>query len=507
MVSLNDKTKERRRYPNKYRYLLVGSVIAGLLALCFNAIFTHPFIKTYNEYIRYRYLPEKVVRHFIEHPISDVSINVPSYYSCPDFRFPDLPEAVNIQFGGRLKEKEHIALNYNVNWTYGDYDTFKEDGYPPFALFIRLLLSDQNAIYVDGIKSYAELYYILSAVETNDLPFFVTQLLTDYCFKGELEHYREDSLIKVYYHQNNHFNFVHQDFIFNDRIRQLLTEPAQNITIEFILVGSNQYTWDFDEALHKISPYLERLNDLFNFNISVIHEPVENSNETESYIDNRFPIELTDLPGLAKIYRRTMDDGPNTIHLVMYPFNLANDKIMTKVVDSKEIYSSSENTFLEISHWGSLYFSHSPTQHPTYFSKQDLDDCMWSYLESIMDYLGFPNENMSPALRLDMWERILVVNYLTYFSDLLFIVENNLRRNSSKHLIKGEIIDSIVKALEKRQNVVDYLGEGKPNLALKVSQNMIETILTELSGLNIKEQFQEVFAEYTSQITKEFNDS
>ena len=132
---------------------------------------------------------------------------------------------------------------------------------------------------------------------------------------------------------------------------------------------------------------------------------------------------------------------------------------------------------------------------------------MWSYLESIMDYLGFPNENMSPALRLDMWERILVVNYLTYFSDLLFIVENNLRRNSSKHLIKGEIIDSIVKALEKRQNVVDYLGEGKPNLALKVSQNMIETILTELSGLNIKEQFQEVFAEYTSQITKEFNDS
>ncbi len=507
MGSIKEQKKENGGHFKKSSYILVGSALVGLVALCLNNILPPYFIKAYNQYIRYLYLPEDQVRHFIEHPLSDVSINVSTYYACPDFRFPDLTEAVNIQLRGRLEEKEHIALEYNLSFIDGDYDTFNEDKYSPFTLFIRLLLSDQNAIYVDGIRSYAELYYVLSAVETNDLPFFVTQLLADYCFKDELEHYAEGSLIKVYYQPTNHFNYIHEDFLFNDRIRQLLTEPLQNITIKFILVGSDQYTWDFEDALQNISPYLHRLDELFNFNIDVTRVPVESLNETQTYIDNRFPIELTDLPGLAKVYNETRNDGPNTIHLVMYPFSLANNTIRTKVVDSKEIYSNSENTFFEIEHWGTVYFSHSPTKHPAHFLSQDLNDCIWSYLESIMDYLGFPSENMSPAMRLEMWERILVVNYLTYFSDILLIIENNLDHNLSKHFLKGQIIDSIVRALTKRQNVLDHLKNGDVQLALKDSQSMVKAILTELSDLNIQEQFQELFSQYTSQVNEKYIDA
>ncbi|QPG76585.1 hypothetical protein FOA43_003976 [Brettanomyces nanus] len=457
-------------------------------------------VKLFNYYIQTRYLSPKVLRHFIETPVRDVSIKVPSHYECPNFRFPDIVKAIEIQLEGRLRTKEQVTLRFGLEFQQGAQEEFDEDLYNNNSLFVRMLLSDQDAIYVDGARNYAELYYTLQSVESNDLPFFATQLLTEYCFREELIHYSEDSFIKVLYDNDTNFSFIHADFVENDQIRRLMNDFPVNITLKFALLGCGLFEWDIDDAMVEIMPYMNELSNLFHFEVQTECIELSSKPDSEEYVDEKFPKTLTDLPGLAKFYKDSLNDDSNTIHLVLYPFALAGDSIINKTVDLKEIYSPTENTFLKLQDWGSIYFSHSPKIDSSHFTADKLHDCMWSFTEATMDFLNFPNDNMAPILRMEMFERIITINYLFYYSDLLFTVEKWIDENSSTY-INGKLVDAVIKTLELRGSVLDDLSNGRAKESVKHCQKMIRILTSALSDLGIFEKSKEVLSEYVSQVS------
>ncbi|VEU19754.1 DEKNAAC100101 [Brettanomyces naardenensis] len=478
----------RRGVSPIFLILLAVVAIAGL--------FRPVSVRLYNYYIRRTYFPQTLMRYFIETPVHDISMTVPVYYECADFQFPDLEEAVDIQFRGRLRRKEYIALSYGVRLQKGEIEKYNAGEYGNDTLFIKMLLSDQNAIYVDGARNYAELYYTLQSIESNDLPFFVTQLLADYCFKEELQHYSEDRFMKLLYNNDTHFNLMHSDFIENPRTRTLMSDPPVNITLKFTLLGAEQFSWDIQEAFQdELQPYARRLSGLFNFTYLFEREALSNEVISEKSIDDKFPVELMDLPGLAQYYMNSLNDDPNLVHLVFYPFALANGTIENKTVDSRQIYSASENTFLKIGNWGSIYFSHSPKENPAHFTAEKLKDCMWSFSETIMDFLDFPNDNMAPILRVEMFERVMVINYLTCYSNLLFVIDMWVKENITSY-IDGSTIDTVIYTLELRSQVLTLLNEGNSYDSLIMCQKMVSILRQKLFELGLQGRTSDLFAQY-----------
>lgn len=477
---------------------MIGAIVCLLVAIIVKEVLGPLALWTYNRHIFNLYFDNDILEHFIENPVKDLTLSVPAYFQCKDFRFPDLKEAVNIQMTGRLKRRENVVLNYTMDWHEGEADRFERGLYSNSSLFVKMLLSNQNAIYIDGGKSYAELYYELESIDSNDLPFFITQLMADYCFNNELSHYTEDKFIKVFFNQGSRFNIVHEDMLKLPLVQQLLLGTKPEIVLDLVLIGSQRYSWDIDGAILELTPMLQSMSSLFNFSYRVQGRVVqENDQPKKHFIDDKFPTELTDLPGLSKFYRESLGDSPNMVHLILYPFDLAKDKIHDKTVDSKHIYSEKENSYLTIADWGCIYFTHSPVDN--HFCPSQLKDCMMSFMETLMDFMKCPNDNMAPYLRLEMFKRILIVNYLTYFSDLLYVVRDKMEKYTDG-LISGREIDTLISLLEDRQDVIDLVKNDKLDKALIICKAMISKFDTQLKSYDARREFYKLLIKHQAQI-------
>ncbi|GMG40142.1 unnamed protein product [Ambrosiozyma monospora] len=428
-TSSDKKKKPRPKKVSRFTICNVITIVLAILLVEFMFYFYPSLhVRLINIYRRKKYLPSKHLNFFIDHPVDDLTFRIPVYYSV-DFNLPDFEEAVNIQLQGRLQQTEQVVLNYEFEFRQGDYTDFVAGKYsnPTFgrnALFLRMLLSTDNAIKVDAIDSSTDLFYTLESINSNDLPFFVTQLLIDYCFNNELAFYRIDNFFKVQYREKGRETMVHNDF-------NKFAKWNQDLTLSFVMLGDAR-SWDISKAIATYMKDLQSLNGIYNIQYSEWVTEI-NSTTDRRYIDKYFPIELSDLPDLSTLYEWTKKPENRSLltnyidhyYLVYFPIDYSEELLQDKEIKGKPIIESSENTFTAIPQWGLVYFAHSNDEERDsveHFVDEDgfqydasipevgpvnMKDCMWSFTESVLDYLELPNSNMSPKLRIDIcWRTI-----------------------------------------------------------------------------------------------------
>ncbi|KAG7836851.1 hypothetical protein KL943_000890 [Ogataea angusta] len=334
------------------------------------------------------------------------------------------------------------------------------------ALLMKLFISDGNGIYVDAVEGYAALFYTLQAVDANDVPYFGTQLLLDHCYNDEIKNYVADSFLQLVDNDSKNHSFLHQS--------QFETSLQDPLRLVFVMMSA-ETSWDVEQAvkLH-LEPVLSILS---NYTLEFLHVD-EDVKSPSRYIDEHFPEELSMLPNLADFYL-AHNSSNSTVYLLYYPFELADDSIHTMSVDNHSIYSSKENTFLNIKSWGSVYFAHTESYHG-YVSALNLADCMWSFAETVLDHYHFPNENMAPALRIQMYKRIATVRNLTYFSHRLSQVVGWLERN----ILDSSLGSAILDAFDRREQVKQMLQKYDYDAALQISTDLVAVFDKQIQNLD-----------------------
>ena len=447
----------------------------------------------FNWYTLRTYLPLEVLNHYIERPLSDVELVVPVHFF-NEFTLPDLYETIDIQVEARMREEFSTLPDFKIQLLNGDRDEYNHGGYPKDELFVGSVLSSSNGIHIDGARNFAEQYYTLESLDNNDFPFFLTQLLIDHCFRDEIEKYTPDSFYKVNdgkADNEEHFNLIHADYMDHPIVKAMIDgtdgEPAK-VKLKFYVVASDLINLNLEfTVLNTILPRFDKFRDFVQFEVSIQNLLTVDPDVPSDlhYIDDKFPRELTDLPLLSQLYESTVEhDDNNTVHFVFYPFPQGGERIKAKVVDGNDIYSETENTFLNIDNWGSVYFSHIPEapevdaeEIKLAFSVRQLEDCMWSFMESLLDGLGVPCDSLAPSVRLTVWKRYLCVQNIVHFSTKLAKVRSILYGGGVIPPSQvREMVQSVLKGLSLRLELLRLLREHRLDEALPLSIDMIRTI-------------------------------
>ncbi|KAH3661689.1 hypothetical protein OGAPHI_006539 [Ogataea philodendri] len=395
-------------------------------------------------------VPLSTLRHYVEHPLDDVVIKIPIYYESNDLKLLDVAEAVSIQIAGRLRE--HEAVVPDVQFEVREWNN-ETDG-----LVVKLVLGDGNGIYVDPIEGYAVLFYNLETVDANDVPYFATQLIVDHCYNDELRDYAIDSFVQLIDNRTGKHTFLHSSQY----------EPKRSDHVTFVLVMmSPDLRWEAEQAANEyMRPFLDNIS---NYTLEFVTVN-ESSVQDHHFVDERFPEELSSLPNLADFYESHTNTS-STVYLVYYPFELAEQKIQKMTVDGHGVYSTHENTFLSIKTWGSIYFAHTSLFNTT-VPAPELQDCMWCFSETVLDTFEFPNDNMTPLLRNQMFQRTTAMKNLVLFAYSLAKVVTHIE----SHRLETDLASAILDAFALRQQVKAALESKQYSLALELSRRLLSLI-------------------------------
>lgn len=501
MQSSSKAPERKHEKPEQWPFHSMSIALAVVLLLT-SIVAARPQIweTPINYYNRWRYVPLEVLDHYIKNPLGDVSVHIPVYYDS-DMKFPDLPEVVDIQVNSRMIHDFYTLLNYTIDLIPGSKIAYSQGIYSDEDMFINLVLSDVNAIQVDGARNYGELYFNLDGVDSNDLPFFLTQLLVDHCFSNEINKYSPDSFYKVSIPNatggpsgsggvDEAYFLQHSDYMNHRVIRQLVekaTDEPIAVNIHVYVVGADVFDMSLQDTFDQsILPLFAQFPDYFSLNISVIDLTLRDPEtyQEQSYVDDVFPEELSDLPLLKEIYLSTLDtdddSGAVRVNFVFYPYLQGGDRIKEKTIENTPLYSQHENTYLKIGDWGSLYFAHFPVEEDVVqaISIDQLQDCVWSFNEALLDILGFPNDVLAPSLRVNTFRRYMVVQNIVHYSTLLkdadLLLQHKLATTSACYL--RTLIQNLITTLEIRAEVVRLLEAGDVYNALRRSKKMVQQL-------------------------------
>lgn len=476
----NDKIpKVEKKYDKAYSHILIWSIMVSFFSIAWNfrALAINSCLESY-------FKISSTIEHYRLNPLSDLSYTIPIFYDS-ELQFPDLPEAANIQIKGRL-EKEASLVDVSFSFTNTEVQSFDYPDYPQDVLFLNMHISDNNALYISDVHSYCELYYNIETVNSNDLPYFVTQLLVDSAFKDELEFYYPGSLYLNNTSNNTHFLTNNQ--MHNSIVQNFLQDGIQTLNVSFYFIGTESYSIDLNSLEHDIKSQFDPLSKIIELNFEMNQLPYK-SNCSYLYkeeIEN-VPYELTDFHYMSEILQKQQN---NSLIFLFYPYEQLG--VLGKVRNVKEtLLYQDENSLIDLPH-GMLYLTNIPTLDLSdeteeeenifrAFSKGSLSEFEERVSKKIMDKLFcFPqNLEVGVSLRIKSWQRILLVDLLTYWSSLLVKLELELQNIKSTNLWNDKI-ELFEKSLKLREEAVKLAGADQSNieLALEKAQEAIHVLIT-----------------------------
>ncbi|OWB70126.1 hypothetical protein B5S33_g2714 [[Candida] boidinii] len=482
--------KKMKRESVTYTIFKMG-IISALLFIFINIF----YIKAKNSYYKFKYLPNEILDNYIENPTNDIEIKIPIYIEANDFQFKDLGEAVRIQLENRIR-KSSILVQWRPiiriiddieNIEGNDCPIEESAGFNGSVFSMRLLLSDEVAIYIDPTRHYGELYYTRETVTSNDLPYFIAQMVYDHVFINELDNLGLDNFFEVheslsnsksskslnrqekqepsvsttvpkrggqsgeqeqqeqneiyshYYVPSQYFN-TSSNSVKKDVINKI--DERNSITVKFIKLSEDNIKWEINDAIElffkkfkkdlewfteiKIE-IIERSNNNNTRNSLTAEENLKLENEIEQ-ADN-YPSEFFQLDDLTLYYKETFKNNSNNIYFLIYPFSNNVDILKGLNVDGTDIYSQSENTFISVPFWGGIYFSHLRYSQDKIFTVNDLKDAIDSCKESVLNYFKFPGVNLIPKQRILMELRSKTIDNLVLLSYELFKIRKHVFNN------------------------------------------------------------------------------
>lgn len=126
-------------------------------------------------------------------PFEGRTIDVELWFADRGFNFPDLVEAAQIQVDHRLDNmnltsntRVHLVDKLVVHKVKGNEDYKMLKGMSPDIYSVALKLSQDMGLLIHDNEKVAWLLYTPAAVDSNDLPYFVTQAIVDQLLRSEL---------------------------------------------------------------------------------------------------------------------------------------------------------------------------------------------------------------------------------------------------------------------------------------------------------------------------------
>ncbi|TID28463.1 hypothetical protein CANINC_002458 [Pichia inconspicua] len=421
----------------------------------------------------------------MQNPLQDVTLKIPIRYDAP-FKFVDLAEAVDLQASARFQNELKSLLDLKLELIKSNDTDFYKDLYPESEMFIECKLSDINALQVDGYTNYGELYFMLETVNQNDMPFFLTQMIVDHCFKSEIEKYSPDSFYKIENSENDDYYLVHEDErdlpVIANLLNKNYTEQLE-VVLHYHVVFSDLIDFDIKTAIMKHT--LKLLNNVPNLFKLSIHFDSITTDDLKQYTDDNNDeydtTQLSELPVFRSIFQSmTLDDNSDKqhAHFIFYPLT-PNDETFDKLVNTGLEMDPTSSNFLSIGEWGSVYFpllNEFGNDGRYEINEKTIAEAFWRFDESLLDSIGVPVENLSLHVRMDSFKRYMTIQYLTKFSGLLYDLKRKLKSQSLSVWSMKRIAELFTESLALREKVLKALKNKETFEALTTSEKMIDRI-------------------------------
>lgn len=227
----------------------------------------------------------KLINYLIEQPTADLHFRIPIYLTSDDgFNFPDLAEATQLQLDYELLRR-NLTIDYsfdiinNYNNQYSDYI----EKHKPYE--VKYIVGDSLGIYTDSFERFALLFLESQTIQSNDLPFFITQTIMSNIFGEEIE----TVLDHVTFNDANSCDVVFRTSSAVEKLINKTTTANYNnnndndstslpIFLNFVLLLDNQVLSIDLGIKNLIDSYIESLNalfqDLYKFELNFVLENV-----------------------------------------------------------------------------------------------------------------------------------------------------------------------------------------------------------------------------------------
>lgn len=390
-------------------------------------------------------LPSKFITALQNSQNIDLKIQREVFVKVVDgLKYPDLAEATQIQIDHELTKisqnpEERLIVDWNV--------TIIMDGEPgPDDHVLELELGDGEGIAVDPAKRETVLFYTLSSVKNNDLPYFVTQTLLYHIFNSEIESFKVKNQRKD--------------------INSISYSPTIHLSFKLLTGDGGPINWRIGKALDEyFQPVIDLFESYTNFTIDS-----EIKYFTELNLPNETDIiRLNDLSTIVDFSEwdisSNMFNYPTLNFVLYYP---------SKSISPLNFdFDPSKNAFL-IPQWGSIILQSEALEPHTVITEDGLRPVLEKFTSELINLLGLPKHPKTPLIRVDAVKVHTIITNLMRATDSLSSLLK-LSKSLPNMSIPKTVLNNVKRALEAREQVVEKLNYEKDwDGALLESNKMVK---------------------------------
>ncbi|GMM33680.1 hypothetical protein DASC09_010050 [Saccharomycopsis crataegensis] len=418
----------------------------------------------------------KISNFLSEDPIRDIHFEIPIFITSYDkFKFLDLAEATQVQLDYKLGQLDLNFQGYRfslINNPYieeiGDYQYAKS--IRENQLYeIRLFLGESDAIYTDPFQNFAVLYHTMETINSNDLPYFITQLIINSFFSDELSFFQKGNLagtkdLETYFAMGK-------------------SSVDSKVNVNFIILSEKKVVGVETKAHEVLESYMNTINCIydkilhFDFSLEVqrTHTYAIDRSDVWDYDQESHVISLNDDVTYVDIRDDFYQEDPITLN----DFSNFNFLFPIPGDSNLKVHPLSNSSIFKSSSTKSLFFiNHVPEDSNIdneYFVGIDqFNNVLGIALLNLYLSLSLPDPGYQ-TLRLDLLTRITIIKSLYKFSGYMRQISEILRLDG-KNVRAVLSTEKIIYLLELRNEAV-RLASDNATISLEGFTNALNRIL------------------------------
>ena len=424
-------------------------------------------------------LPIEYIQFLHNDKFKEIHLTIPVFIKSDTYRFPDIHDAVQIQVNYLLRSKRQyvdwsleifpynetlIETEYNVNG--GNYHV------------VDLVLDEFVGYNLPFDSMVTTVYFNDESVASNDLPFFIAQVLVEHTFQIEW------NLWTLKPGQMEPNKYKGDDNINNFAINY---DPNVHLSIHLLNGNGNPVSWEIGKSLTTIlTPFRELISPLYNFTVDtqIVYFDDLNLNQL-SKIENPTWHDLSHIIDLSELSTNNYFVEQNSINLVIVFPSKENDSYGLNFLNNNN--NTSEWGSFIVPRWGTLIVNKLPLEANSLITEEYLNLILLKFIKDLFSLLGISNNNnnnnmsdtydddfeyTSPYLFIDSLKRIRIIENLNKSVDTLWSLVK-LTEQFKQMAVPKEVLQDLTDALDTRLELIDLLNNPSKGSDIDWSKGLI----------------------------------
>ena len=437
-------------------------------------------------------LPIEYIQSLHNDKFKEIHLTIPVFIKSDTYRFPDIHDAVQIQVNHLLRSKRHYVdwsleiFPYDKTLIDTEYD-FNRDNYH----VVDLVLDEFVGYTLPHDSMVTTIYFTDESVASNDLPFFIAQILVEHTFQIEWNQWT----LKPGQVEPNQYNNDH-----NSKQFAINYTPNIHLSISLLNGNGNPISWEIDKSLTKIfTPFRQLISPLYNFTVDTQIDHFNDLNLNQlNQIDNPTWHDLSHIIDLSELSSNNYFVEQNAINLVIvFPSkdNSLNGLQFLQDTNNKDgdnTTANSTSTSVEwgsfiVPRWGVLIVNKSSVEANSLITEEYLNPILLKFIKDLLNLLGIANNNnnnseinnddrdfeyTSPYLVIDSVKRIRIIENLNKSIDTLWSLVK-LTEQFEQMTVPKEVLQDLTDALDTRLELIDLLNNPSKGSDMDWSKGLL----------------------------------